>query len=474
MMICTYVCIILEIPLPVQVGLDPVTKFYASIISLVMILPLWSITNADEEREIWNSGTESDGQTDSEEGPESQPLEDADNKKERALGTWLSIIILSLHFKYHLTERLTNKLFQLLHIFLTVVGRFSSFCATIASSLPQNLHQAYKSSDIGKERFKRFVVSRKCHQVYYLRECIELMGTIRQSKLCSYKGLEKHTCDTILLKTVELSTGKTVFIPHLSYCYIDLKTSLQFLLKSSSFIENCEYWKKRTSVNGVLSSIYDGQIWNDFKQYEGVPFLSEPYSYALILNLDWFQPYKHLTYSIGVLYLSVLNLPSHVRYSNAYTILVGVLPGPHEPKLTVNTYLEPLVNDLLEVWRGVSLYVNGHGETNVRCALLCVACDSPAGRKACGFLGHSANLGCTKCMKVFPGSVGFKKYSGFEKNQWVPRTNETHRANALSLLHCRTKTELKTKESSCGCRYSVLLRLPLYACFQLILCIPYF
>ena len=225
----------------------------------------------------------------------------------------------------------------------------------------------------------------------------------------------------------------------------------------------------------MLSSIYDGQIWNDFKQYEGVPFLSEPHSYALILNLDWFQLYKHLTYSIGVLYLSVLNLPSYVRYFNACTILVGVLPGPHEPKLTVNTYLEPLVNDLLKFWRGVSLYVNGHGETNVRCALLCVACDSPAGRKACGFLGHSANLGCTKCMKVFPGSVGFKKYSGFEKNQWVPRTNETHRANALSLLHCRTKTELKTKESSCGCRYSVLLRLPYFNLVRMrILCIPYF
>ena len=134
----------------------------------------------------------------------------------------------------------------------------------------------------------------------------------------------------------------------------------------------------------------------------------------LILNLDWFQPYKHITYSIGVLYLSVLNLPSQLRYSNAYTILVGILPGPHEPKLTVNTYLEPLVKDLLDFWKGVPLNVNGVGYKNIRCALLCVACDSPAGRKACGFLGHSAKLGCTKCLKEFPGCVGFKKYSGFD------------------------------------------------------------
>ena len=200
----------------------------------------------------------------------------------------------------------------------------------------------------------------------------------------------------------------------------------------------------------MLSSVYDGQIWSDFMQCEGVPFLASPHSYGLILNLDWFQPYKHLTYSVGVLYLSVL------RYSKAYTILVGILPGPHEPKLTVNTYLEPLVNDLLELWRGVLLNVNGSGETNVCCALLCVACDSPAGRKACGFLAHSANLGCTKCRHVFSGSVGNKKYSGFEKSKWIPRKNETHCNNTLSLLHCKTKTELTLKESACGCRYSSL------------------
>ena len=65
--------------------------------------------------------------------------------------------------------------------------------------------------------------------------------------------------------------------------------------------------------------------------YENRPFLFEPYTYGLILNLDWFQPYKHLAYSVGIIYLSILNLPSHVRNAEANTIIVGVLPGPHEP-----------------------------------------------------------------------------------------------------------------------------------------------
>lgn len=78
------------------------------------------------------------------------------------------------------------------------------------------------------------------------------------------------------------------------------------------------------------------------------------------------------------MYLSVLNLPSHLRYKEAYTIIVGILTGPHEPKYTVNTYMEPLVNDLLAFWSGVSLSVHGVGDRKVRCALLCISCNSPA------------------------------------------------------------------------------------------------
>ena len=51
----------------------------------------------------------------------------------------------------------------------------------------------------------------------------------------------------------------------------------------------------------------------------------------------------------------------------------------------------------------------------VRCALLCCACDLPAGRKVCGFLGHSASLGCSKCLNSFKGTVGNMNYSGFDR-----------------------------------------------------------
>ena len=134
-----------------------------------------------------------------------------------------------------------------------------------------------------------------------------------------------------------------------------------------------------------------------------------------MLNCDWFQPYKHLQYSVGAVYLTVLNLPGQMRNKIHNICLVGILPGPHEPSHDINSFIDPLVMDLCQFWNGV---VKGSGKQKIRCAVLCVSCDIPAGRKLCGFLSHSACLGCSRCYKPFPVSVGNMDYSGFNRETW--------------------------------------------------------
>ena len=70
------------------------------------------------------------------------------------------------------------------------------------------------------------------------------------------------------------------------------------------------------------------------------------------------------------------------------------------------------MHELQNFFHGVEIHIQSLSKSStcrlVRCALLCVACDIPASRKVCGFLGHSATLGCSKCMKAFPGNIGQK------------------------------------------------------------------
>ena len=152
----------------------------------------------------------------------------------------------------------------------------------------------------------------------------------------------------------------------------------------------------------INCDVFDGKVWKDFLEVSWQQFLSGPCSLALMLNIDWFQPFKHSVYSVGAIYLTVMNLRRSLRFKRENVILVGIIPGPTEPSLDMNTLLNPLVKELLKFWEGVSMDVHKGASIEkalIRCAILCCACDLPAGRKVCGFVGFNATLGCSKCFK---------------------------------------------------------------------------
>ena len=68
------------------------------------------------------------------------------------------------------------------------------------------------------------------------------------------------------------------------------------------FIEKCESTRKLISSSG-LSDVYDGNIWKEFQSVDGHGFLSSPNNYDLLLNIDWFKPFEHSAYSVGVIFL---------------------------------------------------------------------------------------------------------------------------------------------------------------------------
>ena len=87
--------------------------------------------------------------------------------------------------------------------------------------------------------------------------------------------------------------------------------SLKELVKRTDFTAHCELWRNREvrSVSQVMGDIFDDRVWQDFQHINGAPFLAAPRNYALMLNVDWMQPFKHTVYSAGVMYLVLMNLP---------------------------------------------------------------------------------------------------------------------------------------------------------------------
>ena len=78
----------------------------------------------------------------------------------------------------------------------------------------------------------------------------------------------------------------------------------------------------------------------------------------------------------------------------------------------------------------------------------------------CGFLGHNASLGCNKCYKKFNVQFGEPTdYSGFDRENWTPRSVEKHRQDVSKLANEVTRTKIEAAQSKYGVRYSVLLEL---------------
>ena len=147
----------------------------------------------------------------------------------------------------------------------------------------------------------------------------------------------------------------------------------------------------------------------------------------MALNIDWFNPYEHTQYSIGAIYLKILNLPRDERYKIENTVLI---PGHSESK-RIDPFLNTLVDELLHLWEGIRVSSESHTFT-LRAMLMCFISDIPATRKICGFPGFKARLGCSK---EFP-CEGFGErtdYSRYDRETWVMRSTEQH----LHSLECQ-------------------------------------
>ena len=218
-------------------------------------------------------------------------------------------------------------------------------------------------------------------------------------------------------------------------------------------------------TQGILTDVYDGAIWKAFQVVANKPFLQVPNNLCMKLNLDWFNPFEHIQYSVGVIYLVVENLPRSERSKLENIIIVGTIPGPKEPKNNINSYLKPLIDELIILWKGSILKTTSlFGITPIRCALTCITCDLPATRKMCGFKSFSSLHRCSKCLKEFPcAKFGEKSdYSGYNRDEWQHRTHKEHLQYVSQVMAANTATKRDELEKKYGVRYSELLRLPYF------------
>jgi hypothetical protein len=138
--------------------------------------------------------------------------------------------------------------------------------------------------------------------------------------------------------------------------------------------------KVRTPMENVMSHPADGEAWKYFDSKEK-SFASDPRNLRLALATDGFNPFGNMStqYSMWPMLLTPLNLPPWECVNPANCFMSLLIPGTKSPGKDFDVFLEPLIEELLELWKGASTYDACTGRKfDIRAAVLWCIHDYPA------------------------------------------------------------------------------------------------
>ena len=270
--------------------------------------------------------------------------------------------LLKLRIMYSLPDRAIVVLLRFFKYLLLAIGTaFNVSALTNGIHFPQSLYGYYTHLNVDESPLREYVACPSCHTLYDtpIQELVHGTSAQRVSDRCSFIVWPHHPqqrfrlpCNTILLNQVRTKRGVS-FKPRKVYYYYGLKRAPSILLSRPNMLKMCNIWlQQQKDRNNLLADIMDGRMWTELSSSLS-PNVEPVNLLGLLINVNWFQPYKHVTYSVGVIYAVVINLPRCLRFKDENVVIIGVIPGSHEPKKHINSYIGLLVSELLQLQRGM-------------------------------------------------------------------------------------------------------------------------
>ncbi|XP_042962433.1 uncharacterized protein LOC122296696 [Carya illinoinensis] len=189
-------------------------------------------------------------------------------------------------------------------------------------------------------------------------------------------------------------------IPQKVLRHFPLKPRLQRLFVSSKIAGDMR-WHKEQRVTDETSMRHpaDSEAWKTFDQ-ANPRFARDARNVRLGLASDGFNPFNNLAkpYSIWPVILVPYNLPPWLCMKDMFFMTSLIIPGPKSPGNDIDVYLQPLIDELLELWEhGVPTFDASTKEMfMLHAALLWTINDFPAYGNLSGW-STKGKLACPSC-----------------------------------------------------------------------------
>jgi hypothetical protein len=244
---------------------------------------------------------------------------------------------------------------------------FSSILKLLAEAFPA-LNTVPKSYDDAKKLLQRLGLGYDSIHVC-LNNCVLFRKQYAELDHCSF-------CETSRWKDLERKR-----IPQKVLRHFPLAPRLQRMFVSKEAAEEAQWHRlKRRPKEKEMSHPADGEAWQAFNR-EYPDFANDARNSRLGLGTDGFNPFGNMNtkYSIWPVIVVPYNLPPWACMEESNFLMALLIPGPSSPSKDFDVFLEPLVKDLLELWKGIRTYDALSGKMfNLRAAVLWCIRDYPA------------------------------------------------------------------------------------------------
>ncbi|XP_055961083.1 uncharacterized protein LOC130015301 [Mercurialis annua] len=229
-------------------------------------------------------------------------------------------------------------------------------------------------------------------------DCLLFWKEYSKDDVCSICGASRwktseHDSNNV---ASNFSTTKKKKIPVKVLKHFPLKSRLQRLFMSSKTSDLMRWHDKDRTKDNVLRHPADSEAWKNFdSRYP--EFAKDPRNVRMGLASDGFNPFGSMqtTYSTWPVILIPYNLPPWLCMKQEFFMLSLLIPGPLGPGNNIDVYLQPLIQELKELWEvGAETYDASSKESfQLHASILWTINDFPA----YGYLSGWNTSSCFAC-----------------------------------------------------------------------------
>lgn len=294
----------------------------------------------------------------------------------------LSVIVKLLHMKVF--HRMTNRALD------AILSLLREIIPAAKDNIPESHYDAKKYiAGLGLEYQKIDACPKDC--VLYRGQYSELTAC----PVCNSCRYIQPTGDGV----DEDADKRRKKVPQKVLRYFPPIKRLQRLYSSEKTAKYMTWHLTHKVEDGIMKHPSDSEEWNSFDD-RWTDFSDEARNIRLGLATDGFQPFGNLSsqHSIWPVILIPYNLPPWMCMKQPYFMLSLVIPGPNTPGMDIDVYLQPLIDDLKQLWEEGIVTYDSYRKQNfkMRAALLWTISDYPALADLSGW-STKGKLACHVC-----------------------------------------------------------------------------